>query len=575
MKATGDAMKLRQEAERMLDQANEAAKDLAGMSTQDIANLVHELRVHQIELKMQNDELRRIQAELENARDRYVHLYDFAPTAYFTVNEKGAIAEANLTAATILDWPRANLVGQMFSRFIHREDQDAWYLHRKYLLEIGDFKSFQLRLVNKYGGDFYATLECLRAADSDGEPEAIRIAATDVTGLKRAEQALQQANATLEQRVAERTREVGQRNVQLQALAVELIEAEERERRRLADYLHDDLQQMLAAARMQLESVCQIQPHESTLSSVKQLLEESIEKSRRLSHELSPPVLQHANLFAALEWIKKYFGEQFGLHVELHSDGAQHSENAPFKVFLFRAAQELLFNVVKHGGVKTARVDLARNDGCIVLSVSDHGRGLNPETLDSATAPSGLGLLSLRERARHIGGSLLIESAPNRGSRFTLTVPLSISKSDGVQPSEADRRPEALAKVIYNIGSDVTRVLFVDDHQVMRQGLINLIGTQPGIEVAGQASNGREAIDQVKQLKPDVVVMDVSMPEMDGIEATRNIKAQWPEVRVIALSMVEDEHITRTMREAGAEAFVSKTASSAELLKAIYGRGCN
>ena len=87
MKETGDDIKLRQKAERILEQANEAAKDLIGMSPQDIANLVHELRVHQIELKMQNDELRRIQAELEQVRDRYMHLYDFAPTAYFTVNE--------------------------------------------------------------------------------------------------------------------------------------------------------------------------------------------------------------------------------------------------------------------------------------------------------------------------------------------------------------------------------------------------------------------------------------------------------------------------------------------------------
>jgi len=564
-------MELRHAAERMLDQAKEAARDLTGMSPQDIANLVHELRVHQIELKMQNDELRRIQAELENARDRYLHLYDFAPTAYFTVNAKGAVAEANLTATTILDWPRAALVGQMFSRFIHLEDQDVWYHHRKHLLETEDFQSFQLRLVNKDSGDFYANLECLRAADSDGEPKVIRIVATDITGLKRAEKALQQANATLEQRIAERTRQAETRSKQLQALAVELIEAEERERRRLADYLHDILQQMLAAARMQLESVCQIQPNESTLSNVKHLLEESIEKSCRLSHELSPPVLQHANLIAALEWIIKYFGEQFGLQVELHSDGAQHSESSPLKVFLFRAAQELLFNVVKHGGVKTARVDLARNDGCIVLSVSDHGRGLNPETLDLATAPSGLGLLSLRERARYIEGSLVIESAPNLGSCFILTVPLSISKIDEVQQSETDRRPEAPAKVIYNIEPGVIRVLFVDDHKVMRQGLINLIGTQPGIQVAGEASNGREAIDRVRQLMPDVVVMDVAMPEMDGIEATSHIKAQWPEVRVIALSMVENEHVSRKMREAGAEAFLSKTEASTELLKAIYG----
>ena len=105
----------------------------------------------------------------------------------------------------------------------------------------------------------------------------------------------------------------------------------------------------------------------------------------------------------------------------------------------------------------------------------------------------------------------------------------------------------------------------------MRQGLINLIGNQPGIHVAGEASNGREAIEQTSNLKPDVIVMDVSMPVMDGIEATRHIKTRWPQVRVIGLSMVEDEHIPQAMLKAGAERFVSKTASAAELLKAIYG----
>ena len=114
-------------------------------------------------------------------------------------------------------------------------------------------------------------------------------------------------------------------------------------------------------------------------------------------------------------------------------------------------------------------------------------------------------------------------------------------------------------------------MLFVDDHHVMRQGLIRLMNGQPVVQVAGEAANGREAIEKVRQLRPDVVVMDVSMPVMDGIEATRRIKAEWPEVRVIGLSMYDDEHISQKMRKAGAETFLSKTASPAELLKAIYG----
>jgi CheY-like chemotaxis protein len=282
-------------------------------------------------------------------------------------------------------------------------------------------------------------------------------------------------------------------------------------------------------------------------------------------------VLQHADLVVALQWIVRYYGEQFGLQVELLVDEAtQPCENGPLKVFLFRAVQELLFNVVKHAKVKSARIELSGTDGCLGLTVSDQGHGIKPDILKSGGPPAGLGLLSLRERAHHIGGSLVIESEPGLGSRFTLKIPYNIGKACELQRPAALEPTDAAAETTCEREFGITRVLFVDDHKVMRQGLINLIGTQPRIDVAGEASNGKEAIDQVRQLKPDVVLMDISMPEMDGIEATRYIKAQWPEVRVIALSMFEDEHITRTMIDAGAEAFVSKTASSTELLKAIY-----
>jgi signal transduction histidine kinase len=306
---------------------------------------------------------------------------------------------------------------------------------------------------------------------------------------KRAQEALRLLTKKLEQQVAEQTELAEAYSTQLRALVVELIKSEECERRRISDYLHDDLQQMLAAARMQVDSVCQSQPDEPTLSSVKNLLEESIDKLRRLSYELSPPVLQHSDLVAALRWIAKHYGERFGLQVEIVVDEMRRAERGPLKVFLFRAIQELLSNVVKHADVKSARVDLARCDGCLVLTVSDHGRGIKPDILESGSAPAGLGLLSLRERARHIGGSLAIESGPGAGSRFILKVPYSIAKADVSPLSLALRSTDTPADRARVVGLGVTRVLFVDDHKVMRQGLINLIGTQTGIKVAGEASN--------------------------------------------------------------------------------------
>ena len=244
-------------------------------------------------------------------------------------------------------------------------------------------------------------------------------------------------------------------------------------------------------------------------------------------------------------------------------------ENPPFKIFIFRAVQELLFNVVKHSGVKAARIALSNSERGIIICVSDHGKGFDPENLKGAKTSSGLGLLSLRERIRHIGGTLSIESAPGQGCRFSLTFPVSTT-IQGQLPVLPYRQSEITDT--WRKSSDTKiRVFFADDHTVMRQGLIRLLSGLPDIEIAGEAANGSEVIEMVRQLQPDVIVMDVSMPMINGIEATRHIKTEMPNICVIGLSMRNDAQVKQSMQQAGAEYFLSKTASTAELLKAIYG----
>ncbi len=254
---------------------------------------------------------------------------------------------------------------------------------------------------------------------------------TDISAQREAERALRELNETLERRVAERMAVAEERSRQLQALAVQLGEAEERERRRIAELLHDDLQQILASARLQLQTARHDLPPSPILGSVDELLEESIRKSRHLSHELSPAILHHSGLAASLEWLAGQMKLQYGLEVALEAEGLPEDGGKPaagakaLQVFIFRAVQELLFNVVKHAQVKSARVRLDTVQGWRIVTVCDDGRGFDP--VASGFSPhraGGFGLLSIRERTQAIGGSLSIDTAPGAGSRITLTVPL-------------------------------------------------------------------------------------------------------------------------------------------------------
>ncbi|MFO8111168.1 MAG: response regulator [Desulfosalsimonadaceae bacterium] len=384
-----------------------------------------------------------------------------------------------------------------------------------------------------------------------------------------AEERARAFQAELERQVAERTELAEARAMQLQAMAGELLEAEERERRRIAQILHDDLQQHLASAKLQLQSVDQYASNDPILIKIEGLLKDCLAKTCSLSQELSPPVLSHSGLSVALEWLAQHLKERFGFVVQLEIDTEACFENETFKIFLFRAVQELLFNSVKHAGVKNARVSLSNSDGRLFIAVSDQGIGFNAD-LKSFSAKNGLGLLCLRERAQFMGGELTIKGAPGQGSCFTLTIPLPKTREKIPGDPGLSKAPRPRNRAIDASADENIRVLIVDDHKVMRQALSTILRKHPEIHVAGQASNGWEAVEKVRDLSLDLVLMDVSMPGLNGVEATRIIKAERPEVCIIGLSMYDDDQLVQKMQQAGAEQFISKSVSSSQLLQTIY-----
>jgi PAS domain S-box-containing protein len=165
---------------------------------EDIQDLIHELQVYQIELEMQNEELRRAQRELERSRDRYSDLYEFAPVGYVTVSEKGTILEANLTVATMLGVARGRLVKQPLSHFITEDDRDIYYHHRRELFGTQEPQTCEMRMVRGDGRQFWAQIEARASVDKGGEV-VCRAILSDITERKQVEEALRESKARYQQ----------------------------------------------------------------------------------------------------------------------------------------------------------------------------------------------------------------------------------------------------------------------------------------------------------------------------------------------------------------------------------------
>jgi PAS domain S-box-containing protein len=204
--------KLRNRAEKSL---RKRPADLGKSPVEDVQNLIHELRVHQVELEMQNEELRKAQVELAESRDKYFDLYDCAPIGYFTLGGNGLIVEANLAGADLLGFERASLIRKGFSQFVAPGSRDAFYSHRKQALETGSRQTRELKLLKKNGEGFHSQMQTVSVGGNERKSNQLRIAVIDITERKRAEENLRAAHEELERRVEARTAELARANLLL------------------------------------------------------------------------------------------------------------------------------------------------------------------------------------------------------------------------------------------------------------------------------------------------------------------------------------------------------------------------
>jgi len=348
----------------------------------------------------------------------FAKFFAFSPcVAAITDFTTGKMIEVNESFTRTTGYSRQELIDKTTRELHFFVD----YAERERMLnairETGSVRNCEIQIRTKSGEiillDFFG-----QSISPDGQG-LLFTQAIDITARKKAEDALRESQNQLELRVQERS-------AQLRALVSELTLTEHRERQRIAEVLHNHLQQLLVGARLHLATI-EHSGHRATahtVAEVDSLLSQAIECSQSLTCELCPRVLQEDGFVPALNWLVQWMRDKYGLAVTLEIEAGFDTASGDLNILLFQAVRELLFNIVKHAGIKDAQIRVSQHDGHLEVAVSDCGAGFDPQRLAMGNhSCGGFGLFSIRERLACLGGRMEIISQPQQGSCITLRLP--------------------------------------------------------------------------------------------------------------------------------------------------------
>lgn len=497
--------------------------------------------------------------------------FDNATVGLHFVGPDGIIQRVNQAELDLLGYSREEYVGRHIADF-HADSEVIGDILKR-LKNREELHDYEAPLLCKDGSVKHVLISS-NVYEEDGKFIHTRCFTRDITERKRAKAELKKMNETLEHRVAERTSTLKSYQEQLRSLASELSKAEERERQRLATELHDNLGQMLAVGKMQVDLIQKGQMPDNTsadIGKLKELMDDALAYTRNLMSELKPPpALDDEDIRANLKWIAKKM-QKHGLEVSIEEVDQKLPIENEVQTTVSQCIRELLFNVVKHASVSKAHIGITPLDTRVLISVEDKGEGFDTGDLNSiATDKGGFGLFNVRERVDLLGGKVEVHSEPGKGTEVTLDIPLKESELDvfsvrkkGITPPPPDKTDAKSSQRI--------KVLLADDHQMVREGLRKIIEEENDMMVIAEAADGEEAVKLCHEHAPDIVLMDVNMPVMGGIEATQKILSAMSHIRVIGLSLHNDESVIEEMYNVGATAYLTKTEAFEALSATIRG----